>query len=82
MPYGSRFCHFLSGYKPFSLVLDVYVGRYASPWFVVDHCGTYIWLMWIVAGRCGWFRVLVTTLFMFKQFKCLHDEGNQGNITF
>ena len=37
-----------------------------------DRC----WSLWVVLG------VLVTTLFMFNQFKCLHDEGNQGNITF
>ena len=28
---------------------------------VVDRCGS----LWIVVGRCGWFRVLVTTVVAF-----------------
>ena len=65
-------------FKSFPVILDVFVGRYASTWFVVDRCGIdiYIWLLWIDVGRFGWFRVLVTTLFTCNQFKCLHDEDN------
>ena len=67
-----------AAFKSFPVILDVFVGRYASTWFVVDRCGIdiYIWLLWIDVGRFGWFRVLVTTLFTCNQFKCLHDEDN------
>ena len=82
MDYGRHFCRFLGGFKSFSVILGVFVGRYASTWFVVDRCGSYIWLLWIDVVPFGWFRVIVTTLFTCNKFKCLHDEDNQRNVTF
>ena len=40
MDYERHFCRFLGGFKSFSVILCVFVGRYASTWFVVDRCGS------------------------------------------
>ena len=45
-----------AAFKSFPVILDVFVGRYASNWFVVDRCGIDIymvivdryWSFWVV----------------------------------
>ena len=45
-----------SAFKSFPVILDVFVGRYASTWFVVDRCGIDIYM--VIADRCWSFWVV------------------------